>query len=75
VARFDRAEAPAGPARNSDAALEWGAYHALSQHKAALSVGALVDKGAFGVEGGICLWAAEPSELVRLVSRVLKKVK
>ncbi|MGE4292963.1 MAG: bifunctional hydroxymethylpyrimidine kinase/phosphomethylpyrimidine kinase [Desulfovibrio sp.] len=75
VARFDRAEAPAGPTRNSDAALEWGAYHALSQHKAALSVGALADKGASGVEGRICLWAAQPGELVRLVARVLKKMK
>lgn len=75
VARFDRSEAPAAPSRNNDSALEWGAYHALSQHKAAQAVGALADKGAFGTEGGIRLWAAEPGEIVQMTARILKNLK
>jgi hydroxymethylpyrimidine/phosphomethylpyrimidine kinase len=75
AAGFDRTEAPSAPVRNCDAALEWGAYHALSSHSHPDSVAALVDDGAHGVEGGVHVWAANASELVAAVARILEGMK
>ncbi|SKA80052.1 hydroxymethylpyrimidine/phosphomethylpyrimidine kinase [Paucidesulfovibrio gracilis DSM 16080] len=75
LARFDRADAPATPQRACDAALEWGAYHALSNHKAVDRVSGLADGGAYGLGGRVCLWAAAPGILVKMVEKLIGLLK
>lgn len=74
MAEFDRAEEPAETRQLDGGTMDWGTMTALERHKSPSTVDAVCDAGGPGKEPMIRLLAANPTELLDKVRRVLEKM-
>ncbi len=75
AALFDRSKEPNGFGRDEAATLEWGVMGAVSSHPQSAVVGAVYDRGAPGVAGGLRLLGKNGLELVEMVRAILDEIK
>ncbi len=75
AAVFDRSKEPHGLGRDEVATLEWGVMGAVSSHPQSFVVGAVYDRGAPGVAGGVRLLGKNGLELVEMVRAILDEIK